>query len=810
MLLSNTSRFVWLTTLLYSVFVIYGSLVPLEPSYIAFDEAWQRFKSIPFMQLGVQSRSDWVANGVLFFPLAYLWLTAVTLKRKPDKISRLFLIALATAVGGLLSALIEFTQLYFPQRTVSQNDIVAEIIGAFLGSVAWYATNRRFVGWIDGWTRQRSAGDIWRDILIVYIGGLLFYAVMPLDLYLSPVELYKKWKEGRVHLIPLAGSDKGIFLIIYEIITDIAIWIPVPMLLSKYREFSRRHIWWLTVALASGIEFFQLFVYSRTSDITDIFTAGIGAAIGLCFISKSKDEESLGRIRFNPAGVSRRLGVSLTLAWLAIVFVAFWYPFNFEISAQGTSTALENYFSVPFQSYYFGTEYRALTELLRKILLMIPLGILIGLISRPRYGDAIHSYWALVLWLAAIATVFVLELGQAFLPERWGNITDATLGCLGLFLGRSAWRLYEKTKTSDEGADIIARNKGASIRYDQPAPVSTATVQADPGPPVVEWNVPGGLFLLIVLLVVSTVASTLLESSAIPYNIRELVEGDYRWLRVVGMILTAYWVFGIPMTILLRRINRETTNKYKFPGPIVGLIAIHTLTTWVLVWLVFPLESIHDITGAPVWQSFKPLELTLRFIGLFLFISTIIWSASAILVSQIYRSPLRKRALLTLLIMAFLVAYFVVIRFAGTDNLIELLPYQGRSWASIFIPAYLMLLVYCGLSLSLIRWFISKYFWIHVLVLFVSGPVGYWLLQQGLEGFVIKYGKVFSAMQFLLSANRDSYLEPQQLFIRFCIVHYALMCLIFLLQSHLWLRAWSCIHKRKKFWPILRDEGEVT
>jgi hypothetical protein len=314
--------------------------------------------------------------------------------------------------------------------------------------------------------------------------------------------------------------------------------------------------------------------------------------------------------------------------------------------------------------------------------------------------------------------------------------------------------------------------------------------------PVSEWNFFSVLFLLIVIVVISAIASAVLESQDIPYNVRELVEGSYRWLRVAGFILTTYWVFGMPMAILLKRLNSVNTTNFRFPGPAVRLIGIHTLITWVLVWLVFPLESIHDIAGTPVWQSFRVLELSLRFISLFLFISTIIWSASAVLLSQIYRTTLQKSALIAIFLAGLCIAYFVVIRFAATNNVIELLPYKGRSWASLFIPMYLTLLVYCGLSLSLIRWFIPQKLWFHALIIIVSGPIGYWLLQQGLEGFVIKYDKVFSAMQFLLSANRDSYLEPQQLFIRFCIAHYALICLIFLLQSHLWLMWLSNLQKR--------------
>jgi hypothetical protein len=54
----------WLA-LAYAVFVVYGSLVPLEFRALPLDEAWSRFQHMPFLDLGLGSRADWVANGVL-------------------------------------------------------------------------------------------------------------------------------------------------------------------------------------------------------------------------------------------------------------------------------------------------------------------------------------------------------------------------------------------------------------------------------------------------------------------------------------------------------------------------------------------------------------------------------------------------------------------------------------------------------------------------------------------------------------------------------------------------------------------------
>jgi hypothetical protein len=67
----------WWLTVAYTAFVIYGSLVPLQFKARPLSEAWEFFRHIPYLELGIGSRADWVANILLFVPLAFLWLGAV-------------------------------------------------------------------------------------------------------------------------------------------------------------------------------------------------------------------------------------------------------------------------------------------------------------------------------------------------------------------------------------------------------------------------------------------------------------------------------------------------------------------------------------------------------------------------------------------------------------------------------------------------------------------------------------------------------------------------------------------------------------
>src|ERR1700682_973972 len=88
-----------------SVFAVYGSFVPLNFQPRPLDQAWQDFLNIPYLSLGISSRADWVANILLFIPLAFLWLGAIWPR---TTVARAFASALVAMACASLSVGIEF------------------------------------------------------------------------------------------------------------------------------------------------------------------------------------------------------------------------------------------------------------------------------------------------------------------------------------------------------------------------------------------------------------------------------------------------------------------------------------------------------------------------------------------------------------------------------------------------------------------------------------------------------------------------------------------------------------------------------
>ena len=425
-----------LAALAYTVFVIYGSLVPLEFRAISWDEATARFGAIPFLNLGIGSRADWVANLLLFIPLTYLWMGVLAAGRGSlaAAIVTLFLIPLAVA----LSVVIEFTQLFFPQRTVSQNDIFAETVGGIIGVLVWWGTGRRFIEWLTGWQRFHSRAALAERFAWVYLAGLLAYNVLPLDLTISVVEIFHKFQEGKLNLIPFGRLPADPAYAIYEVATDALIWVPLALLWRLDGTRSAWRVWGMAMGAAVALEAMQLFVYSRVSDVTDLFTAALGAAAGAYFGGRLAPRNSV--VRDVPSW-STWLPLVLALFWAATLLLIFWYPFEFRTDGAFLRERLDGFLTnVPFEAYYYGTEFRAATEVLHKVLFFIPLGALLGwwVVNLPWRWRVFGSFVSFSLVaVVAIATV----AGRLAQLDKHPDSMDVVLQLGGGLLGFALMRI---------------------------------------------------------------------------------------------------------------------------------------------------------------------------------------------------------------------------------------------------------------------------------------------------------------------------------------------------------------------------------
>ena len=165
-----------------------------------------RFRDVLGQPVRVGSRSDWLANILLFFPPGFLLMAAVCCDR-PRLVALAFPLVVAFCIA--FSVVIEFVQVFFPPRVSSINDITAESLGALLGAVLWVFRGQH----LTTTTRRIWTGFGLRGTVVLLLPGYLLLvlaiAALPLDFMLSPVEVYHKYHEGRVRLVPFAWGDLG-------------------------------------------------------------------------------------------------------------------------------------------------------------------------------------------------------------------------------------------------------------------------------------------------------------------------------------------------------------------------------------------------------------------------------------------------------------------------------------------------------------------------------------------------------------------------------------------------------------------------
>jgi hypothetical protein len=257
-----------------------------------------------------------------------------------------------------------------------------------------------------------------------------------------------------------------------------------------------------------------------------------------------------------------------------------------------------------------------------------------------------------------------------------------------------------------------------------------------------------------------------LRLPGVPYNVRELFGRDAspRWVALFSLLLT-WMVFG-PAWVSAWLAKRPT-RAIALPLWVIGV----SLVSWSMLRSCVTPESLHDILGSPVLGWGEEPELLARFLGLnggvvLLQIVPGLW-VTAIRRSGWRRGALAGAAVLLWSVPWLVLARMVVITWADTDNLVELIRTQP-------IPGELALGL-LGILLAMNGAFLG-YAWpppwsgrllVAALVCVALIVPGWYLLNLGLAP---KVNTSFSAVRFLLGPDRRTSLSQADLFLRWCVV----------------------------------------
>ena len=422
---------------LYTLFVVYGCLIPLDFTPVPWDQAWAVYRHIPEFRPGPFSSTDFTANVLLFIPLAFLWAGAFGAGRK--HVTNVLMGIVAWGAAVLFQAVIEFAQIYAPPRSVQLWDVIAAAWGAGIGVVAWFAAGGAVRRALHRWDAVQGRQGVAGWLVAPYAIALFFYNVLPADLTLSASSLYGKWDRGLIRPIPFTSLGGDPVTAFFGIGSEILLWLPLAMLLVLGRGWRRFSAWGVTVLFAVAIEGIQLLVQSRVSDSTDILCAAAGAAAGVWLGARFRAERPDGDTAAALEPRHRYVGMALAaIAWSAILVFGFSYPFNFHYEPSILHARIEGLTAVPFRSYWLATEARAVSDLLLQLILFAPLGVIAAFGAVRSRAPWAGKAAGVASFLVAGGVAAGIEALQVFLPGKVPDSTDIAVAAIGGLSGFAA------------------------------------------------------------------------------------------------------------------------------------------------------------------------------------------------------------------------------------------------------------------------------------------------------------------------------------------------------------------------------------
>lgn len=472
----SRTHLLWLW-LAYLGFVVYGSLVPLEPNARTLEDALSMFRSIRLLDVGTQGRADWIANGVLYLPLGFL--TATLLTRSDEDRPSVVAFLAAVVFGVALAIGVEFLQLFFPPRTVSLNDLVAESIGTVAGASLALQGLSRFRGLLAA-----LLGDPARLNAQILSAYLLLYAALaafPYDFVVSWGEFATKLASGHAGLLLAQSADDAVLRMFAKMLAEVVATIPVGILLASDRRFHGRGGFiraMLTGALVGVlIECVQLLLVSGVSQGLSVMTRAGGAALGFYVAAEVGAARLLALVHM----LRRYSALFVALYLLALAGLNDWFSREWLgwLNAQAVFADLR---FLPFYYHYYTTEQAALLSLIAVAAMYAPVGLL-------GWANGFTAMGAAALAAMACGTI---ETSKLFLADLHPDPTNVLLGASSAAavyllverMARSARRVDQSSvgATSLPAAEVASGREGRAAAGRGEHGHETPGTQADARP----------------------------------------------------------------------------------------------------------------------------------------------------------------------------------------------------------------------------------------------------------------------------------------------------------------------------------------
>jgi VanZ family protein len=464
-----------LGALAYAALVAHLLFIPYLFSPLPFEETLRRLAHLPWLKLGSDQNVALASRALMFAPLGFL--LAAWVAPQPQRRIEFPAFLVAILLGGLWAIAVTAAQLWFPTRTVSLNNLAAELLGVTGGALLWSTLGAVGLSW---WRRLASGGRI--SVEAVLNGYAVLYVVAsltPFDFVTSADELSEKAASG-LYGFWTASISCGPAPCTLKFASAALAAIPCGWWFVSRRR--RADYTWVSavpfaLAFATIIELLHFLMVSGVSQGASVVARASGILIGAATFSLRHRLQALDL---------DRLGRPIVLALLApyavtLAYVAGWFRAPRLGFAAGIAR-LDDVIWLPFFYQYYAPYQATMYSTIVHVGLYAPIGAACWLWTRDR--DRVPLWRATLL---AVLVAAVAETSKVFLSGRLPDYADVFIAAVSATLVLSILRLTFAQRHAPEGA-LADPHPDPSER----SPI--AATNASPGARV------GGVLLLAVAL----------------------------------------------------------------------------------------------------------------------------------------------------------------------------------------------------------------------------------------------------------------------------------------------------------------------
>lgn len=414
--------FFWLAVIA-TIFVAYGSMIPFVYRAYTFQESLNLFAKIPYLSLGEASRADWFANAIIYIPISFAWCGYFSTSHRKVISYNVLIILLV-----LMAVIIEYLQIFIAPRTVSLNDLIAEIIGILIGVGLWLGSKEFMLTHLEQLYRTQKVSV--HAILIIYVTGYVLFSLFPYDFYFSGAELSNAFENKGLPLFGyVEGQKLGLKMLALWMVKLLVV-LPLGYLYMTYKGPDlppKVSLISISLLLFLMLEVAQYFTVSGNSSFWSVIIIFIGFYGGV----ECAKRWSLRNIQSH----TRKIRAVIYLGMLPFIFFVLGLR-GLSLSPEGSFSAMMNQLEkisfIPFYYHYFTTEVHALLSLMAQILLVGPVGILLALHDWGDGKGSRHAWWNLLIF-GALFSLFFEAVGL-----YWSNLkpdpTNILIGGVGVII----------------------------------------------------------------------------------------------------------------------------------------------------------------------------------------------------------------------------------------------------------------------------------------------------------------------------------------------------------------------------------------